>query len=440
MIRSDFLFTLGILLFSIVSSHAQTVDSSNIKSAQPQQAGAVTGRENQRVRSASDSTDLGAKSKSELQRRTSEAKKYYKLGVMYGEGKRFKDAAASFLQAIRLKPDYIDAYYGLGHAYYDLQRWEESIKAFEKVLSLDPKDEQAYTRLGELYQKVRAAERVMPSPRSSSLCEQKAGLDEISNKVSSTAVLKVEPPTDLGLTSIYKVGIGDVLEVRLLDGPADASTLFTITANGFLEYPALDRPLKAAGLTPEEIGEKLKSELRRTAVRENPEVAVGVRQYNSHTILISGLVKEPGTKILRREAVPLYVVLADAQTLTEAARVTIIPGSTERSSVVELSNPQSTDVLIHPSDVIMVQPARQQFFYIGGEVKSPGEKSFRLGLMLTQALLAAGGVTEKAKKVELAREGSEGLLVIAKYRLEEINSGKFPDPPVKGGDRITVIQ
>jgi len=359
---------------------------------------------------------------------------------MYGEGKRFKDAAASFLQAIRLKPDYIDAYYGLGHAYYDLQRWEESIKAFEKVLSLDPKDEQAYTRLGELYQKVRAAERVMPSPRSSSLCEQKAGLDEISNKVSSTAVLKVEPPTDLGLTSIYKVGIGDVLEVRLLDGPADASTLFTITANGFLEYPALDRPLKAAGLTPEEIGEKLKSELRRTAVRENPEVAVGVRQYNSHTILISGLVKEPGTKILRREAVPLYVVLADAQTLTEAARVTIIPGSTERSSVVELSNPQSTDVLIHPSDVIMVQPARQQFFYIGGEVKSPGEKSFRLGLMLTQALLAAGGVTEKAKKVELAREGSEGLLVIAKYRLEEINSGKFPDPPVKGGDRITVIQ
>ena len=41
---------------------------------------------------------------------------------------------------------------------------------------------------------------------------------------------------------------------------------------------------------------------------------------SSHTILVSGLVKEPGPRIIKREAIPLYVVVADAQTLPEAGQ------------------------------------------------------------------------------------------------------------------------
>jgi protein involved in polysaccharide export with SLBB domain len=167
-------------------------------------------------------------------------------------------------------------------------------------------------------------------------------------------------------------------------------------------------------------------------------VLVGVREYNSHAILISGLVKEPGTKILRREGIPLYVVLADAQTLADAARVTIISHVTGQTSVVELSDPTSTNLLVRPGDVITVRAAPQQFVYVGGDVKSPGEKPFRPGLMLTQAILSAGGVDTRGKKIELARSSANGLLAVTRYKLEEINSGKLPDPPVQAGDRITV--
>jgi protein involved in polysaccharide export with SLBB domain len=440
MIKFSFLLALllGGSICSPVCPDAQTVSSAYRKLTWTQQAEAVTAPEKPNVSPSSAPPESAAKSKAEAQRRTAEAKRYYKLGVTYAHAKHFKDAAAAFLQATAMKPDYVDAYYGLGHAYYDMERWEESIDAFEKVISLDPKDEEAYARLGELHTKLRAAKKATLRSRDGSPVGEKMAL--VATPTSrSGATLKPTERNNAGLTDIYKVGIGDVLDIRLRDAPSDTSTLYTITVSGFLDYPALNQPLKAVGLTPEEISEKLKTELQRLALRQNPEVLVGVREYNSHAILISGLVKEQGTKILRREGVPLYVVLADAQTLPDAALVTIISHQTGLTSVVELSDPTSTNLLVRPGDVITVRAAPQVFVYVGGEVKFPGEKPFRSGLMLTQAILTAGGVTTKGKNIELARSSADRLLVVTKYKLEEIKSGKLADPPVQAGDRITVV-
>ncbi|MFN2493688.1 MAG: SLBB domain-containing protein, partial [Pyrinomonadaceae bacterium] len=49
--------------------------------------------------------------------------------------------------------------------------------------------------------------------------------------------------------------------------------------------------------------------------------------------------------------------------------------------------------LVHPGDVITLQTNPIQFFYVAGEVKAPGEKTFRRGLTLTQAIIAAGGLS-----------------------------------------------
>jgi len=79
-----------------------------------------------------------------------------------------------------------------------------------------------------------------------------------------------------------------------------------------------------------------------------------------------------------------------------------------------------------------------QFLYIGGEVKSPGEKTYRRGLTLTQALIAAGGVTNKAKEARLGRDDARGFLTVTRVKLKDIESGKVPDPQVRPGDRITI--
>jgi len=85
-----------------------------------------------------------------------------------------------------------------------------------------------------------------------------------------------------------------------------------------------------------------------------------------------------------------------------------------------------------------VQANPTRFFYVGGEVKSPGEKTFRRGMTLTQAIIAAGGLTGRSKEARVARDNGTGYLVLSRFKLKDIDSGKLPDPQIQPGDRITI--
>ena len=138
-------------------------------------------------------------------------------------------------------------------------------------------------------------------------------------------------------------------------------------------------------------------------------MSVGIRDYVSHTILVSGLVKDPGTKILRREGIPLSVVVADAQPLPDAGRAIILRNESNESFTVDLGETTGMSMLVRPGDVIMLQATPTQFFYVAGDVKAPGEKVFRQGLTLTQAIITAGGPTGKPKEARLSRDDGRGF-------------------------------
>jgi len=141
---------------------------------------------------------------------------------------------------------------------------------------------------------------------------------------------------------------------------------------------------------------------------------------------------------LRREAVPLYVVVADAQPAPEAARVTVVRNEQHQIYEIDLTQAADMDLLIRHGDVIALQPNVTQFIYIGGEVKNPGEKTFRRGLTLTQAILAAGGVSAKGRVAEIGRDDGRGFLVGTRFSLKGIGSGEAADPILKPGDRIMI--
>jgi len=81
-----------------------------------------------------------------------------------------------------------------------------------------------------------------------------------------------------------------------------------------------------------------------------------------------------------------------------------------------------------------------QFVYVGGEVTSPGEKTFRQGITLTQVLLAAGAGPTTIKTVKVARRSGNGLLSTTEYNVRSIQQGKLPDPLLAAGDRIEVTR
>ena len=393
-----------------------------------------------------------------------EAKRLYKEGVKYGLAGLYPQAIKILQRAIQLDPENANAHFALGHAYFDLKQYREAIESLKMAVALDPKDVEARDRLGlaraMLWEQDNAkltAQRQKAQPKPQPVAEQvsisvkvpaapEKTLDKAPEKVPEK-VPETPPETsdevnaaaakELPLTKIYRVGPNDVLDIRVNDN-ASQSTLFTITASGLLEHPMLAEPMPAGGLTTDEISSRFESELKRRALMDNPKVSVGVRDYASHTILVSGLVKDSGTKILRREAIPLYVVVADAQPLPEAARVTVLRNESNQTFDVELAESSEMNMLVRPGDVITLHPSVTQFVYIGGEVKLPGEKTYRRGLTLTQAIISAGGVTSKAKEATLGRDDGKGFLVVTKYKLKEIESGKVQDPVVKPGDRITI--
>jgi protein involved in polysaccharide export with SLBB domain/TolA-binding protein len=242
---------------------------------------------------------------------------------------------------------------------------------------------------------------------------------------------------DSGLTDIYRVGIGDVLDIRLLNSAANRSTLYTVIEGGLIDLPIAGGPIPVAGLTTKDIQARITSELKRLAVEDLSQVAVGVRQYASHTVIITGLVGSPGTKILRREAVPLYVLLAEVQPRLDAARAAIMrPGVP--TQVVDLSNSAALNFIVRPGDVITLTARQQDFYYIGGRISYPGQKPFQPGITLVQAILAAGGIA-RDNVVELSREGLDGRLATTKFNLKEIKAGKIQDPKLQPGDRVEVL-
>jgi protein involved in polysaccharide export with SLBB domain len=242
---------------------------------------------------------------------------------------------------------------------------------------------------------------------------------------------------EAALTDTYTVGVGDVLDIRLLNSASNRSTLYSVIEGGLIDLPIAGGPLPVAGLTTKDIQARIAAELKRLAVEDQTHVTVGVRQYGSHAVIITGMVGNPGTRFLRREAVPLYVLLAEVQPRLDASRATVMRAGVA-AQVVELSDSAAINFLVQSGDVINLTARPQEFYYLGGRIGYPGQKNFQAGITLVQAILAAGG-SARNSVVELSREGDGGRLTTTRFNLTEIKSGKTEDPKLQAGDRVEVL-
>ena len=89
------------------------------------------------------------------------------LGIGYYYSLKFDEALLEYREAVRLKPDFVEAFYNLGLVYREMKQYEESLNMFFKVLSISAFDADKfaafyneiginYSELGDLYQAVKA--------------------------------------------------------------------------------------------------------------------------------------------------------------------------------------------------------------------------------------------------------------------------------------------
>jgi protein involved in polysaccharide export with SLBB domain len=417
---------------------------------------------------------------------------HFNLGMAYYSLNRFNEASEEFKKAARLDPTYAEAHFRLGWMSYVLGRKKEAQEQYEILRTL----KSDYSE--KLYRIIEDATASTGSSNTASSLTKSTGKGQsnqtpassVSNSANSeepivtsrlvstnnhpveTVAASSTNPTDpkgepasapgplsrgaetpstsavpdastpdnakTSPTSIYRVGVGDVLDIRLLNSASSRSTLYSVMEGGLIDFPLIGKPMTVAGLTTDEISAQLSAELKRRKIVEGSQTVVCIRQYNSHAVIITGLVNNPGARIIRREAVPLYVILAEAQLHTIAGRA-IITRPDGSNSTVDLSDPSAMNALVYAGDVINVTVRPTQYYYIAGQIITPGQKLYQPGISLLQAILAAGGLIRQADaRIEIYREDTTGHLFTFKYSLKDIKSGKIADPRLLPGDRIEV--
>jgi polysaccharide export outer membrane protein len=235
----------------------------------------------------------------------------------------------------------------------------------------------------------------------------------------SQAITSVAPDTR------YRIGPGDVIEVRVLKAPELSRDAVRVDQQGMISLPMLEDDIQAACLTEVELAAKI-ARLYLDYKRE-PNVSVFVREFQSQPVAVIGAVNTPGQFRLQRQ-VRLLELLSFAGGPAERAgrNVDIIhaagPDLCSRSAsggrapvnVEGLTSYLLTDTLkgkeaanpfVRAGDIISVPEADQVF--VVGNVISPRAISLKdQQITVTRAIAMAGGPQRDSKtsRVRIVRQ------------------------------------
>ena len=268
---------------------------------------------------------------------------------------------------------------------------------------------------------------------------QPQGRDQQAERALSTDVIRsiaapdVKALKPLPPTEIYKIGVNDVLRIKLQNA-ASGSDYYTVRPDGSIDFPLAGGNIAVAGLTITEIEEVLKSSIK---LYSDPRLEIKIREYGSHKITLSGSVRNPGERNLQREAVPFYVIKAGAIIMPETNSIKITSGG-NNTQMFDLHDPKLDNVLITPGMTIEFAAAGAGSYFVTGKKVTAGEKTLTSGLTLLQAVIAAGKTDGEAKKAVIRRRNGAGILSNMEFDLRAVRSGRIADPTLMTGDIIDI--
>ncbi|MEW6250929.1 MAG: polysaccharide biosynthesis/export family protein [Planctomycetota bacterium] len=258
---------------------------------------------------------------------------------------------------------------------------------------------------------------------------------------------------------LYRLRVGDVLNVRLLGLKEDRYAVLPIPArvhsDGTIVLPVVG-PIAVADLTLTEAEEKVIAAHVAGDIAKDVSAFLELVESDVTTVLVLGAAAEPGLVRLRANERSPFYALALAGGFgafgpgapTANGRVVLKPIRPEREEVVYNFYDQN-DVrraLLGPplesGDVLLVEAAPANVVYVGGTVKLPGAIPLPPGSKssVLQAVAAAGGLRPyiQAEEAELVRTLSDGKQLHVKLPLAKMMEGAEPDLALLAGDILLV--
>ena len=265
----------------------------------------------------------------------------------------------------------------------------------------------------------------------------------------------------------YRIGPGDVLEVRVARAPELSRDAVRVDQSGNIRMPMLDVDIPAACQTEGELAQHIATLYRK--YKNEPHVDVFVKDFQSQPVAVIGAVHGAAQFKLQRQ-VKLLELLSLVGGPTDAAGQTVQivhagggplcaqPGSgtVENSDSLAFVTYNLSDTLhglpeanpfVQPGDVISV-PLADQVFVLGNVLK-PSAISIKEPLTVSKAIAIAGGTAPSTKKdkVRIIRQipGSTAkkeimvdLTAIEKNKAEDValQANDVVDVPISGTKSI----
>ena len=261
----------------------------------------------------------------------------------------------------------------------------------------------------------------------------------------------------------YTIGSGDLLGIEVFDVP-ELSRDVRVNETGYISLPLMPSKVRAIGLTPYQLQDKLAELLQTNGLVSTPEVTVSVKEQHSQPITVIGAVKNP-LVIQAQHKTTLLQALSQAGGISEEAGNTIIvtrsvpdaadsadPGVPPPAGAAQTYTINLADVLdsgdgrfnipLAGGDVVSVP--RAGIIYVVGAVQKPGGFLLQNDLdrmTMLKMLSLAGGTTSTAKMknaVILRKNLDTGQRDQVPVDLSKVMKLKTPDVQLQANDILFV--
>jgi polysaccharide biosynthesis/export protein len=229
--------------------------------------------------------------------------------------------------------------------------------------------------------------------------------------VVTMAVWSVVPVSGQPSPAGYLLGSGDTLEVSVW-GYADLTRQVIVGPDGAIGLPLVGS-IPAEGRSLNQLQAAITKAYAEYII--NPKITVAIKEYRKIRVSLLGQVTRPGTYELSAGARILDFIAA-AGGLTDAAATKTVqlmrPGAP--SVVVDVSRAlagdASANLPLRGGEALVVPEDLANLVIVQGEVAHPGRYRIKDGMRVLDALLIAGGLTERASldQARLVRASGKG--------------------------------
>ena len=216
----------------------------------------------------------------------------------------------------------------------------------------------------------------------------------------------------------YQLGAGDNIRITVFQNP-DLTVETRVTENGSISYPLVGA-VKIGGMTIPTAEQAIAKALRDGVYIQSPQVNIVLLQNRGNQVSVLGAVNKAGRYPLETFTTRISEMIAIAGGLSPGGSdVIILTGIREGKPLrkeIDIPgmfldyNKRGEDIVVAGGDVIYVH--RQPMFYIYGEAQRTGSYRIERGMTIRQALIVAGGPTQRGteRRLQVYRRDTDGVV------------------------------